>query len=97
MADKNNTGEFSMDSYVNERLAEDVEPNNPFEVPQGDGGKKPKKAKRNFRKKLKNVNFKSKKTLIIAAAVFVLILFLIIFIWIRVRRNDGARYARLLS
>ncbi len=97
MADKNNTGEFSMDSYVNERLSEDVEPMNPFEVQPAEPSKKAKKRGRNLGKKLKNVNFKSKKALIIAAAFLVLIIFLIIFIWLRVRRNDGARYARLLS
>jgi len=94
MADKNNTGEFSMDSYVNERLSEDVEPMNPFEVQPTEPSKK---SKRKFGKKLKKVNLRSRKTLIIAAAVFVLILFLIIFIWISKRRNDGARYARLLA
>ena len=46
MANKDNTGEFSMDHYVNERLSEDVEPNNPFEITEGSaGGKKGSKLK----------------------------------------------------
>ena len=86
-----------MDGYFNERLSEDVEPMNPFEIQETEPSKKSKKGKRNLGKKLKNVNFKSKKTVIIAAAVLVLILLLIIFIWLSKRRNDGARYAKLLS
>ncbi len=94
MANKDNTGEFSMDHYVNERLSEDVEPNNPFEITEGSaGGKKGSKLK-NLGKK---VNVKSRKFLIIACIILVLILALILFIWISVRRNDGARYARLLA
>lgn len=91
MANKENTGEFSMDHYVNQRLSEDVEPNNPFEVPQENGGRK-------VSRKLKGkVNVRSKKFLIILAVIAVLILSLILFIWIRKRQNDGARYARLLA
>ncbi|MBR6108079.1 MAG: hypothetical protein IKQ39_08755 [Oscillospiraceae bacterium] len=92
MANKENTGEFSMDSYVNQRLSEDVEPNNPFEVPMKDGGGH--KGKHRLKGK---VNIKSKKFLIILAVIAVLVLFLILFIWIRKRQNDGARYARLLA
>ena len=85
-----------MDNYVNERLAEDIEPNNPFETPLQDTAKKKKKRfnPKNLRGK---VNLRSKKTLVILAVIAALILFLILFIWISKRRNDGARYARLLA
>jgi len=92
-----NQDDYSMDDYVNERLSEDVEPNNPFEIetqdtPRRKASAKQKKPARTPKKK------KSRKRIqIIAAAAAVLILALVIFIFIRKRSNDGARYARILA
>lgn len=90
MADKERTGELSMENYFNEGLAENAEPNNPFEVLEPDQPRKKKKA-------AKKRSLRRKRILIALAAVLLLILILWVTLLILKRRNDGARYARKLS
>lgn len=88
MADSDKTGEFTMEDYFKEGLADQTEPNNPFEI-QESSHKNTKKAKGGTKKK---GGFK--RILIIIGIIAVLLLALAIFIFIKIRQNDGARYAK---
>ena len=96
MADPDKTGEFTMEDYFKEGLADDTEPNNPFEIldtshKSQKGSKKSKGTKSGSAKKGKGG---MKRILIIIAVVAALLLALAVFIFIRIRQNDGARYAK---
>lgn len=91
MADKERENELSMENYFNEGLAQNAEPNNPFEVLEPDQPKKKKK------QPAKKRSLKRKRVLIALAVIALLVLSLWITLLILKRRNDGARYARKLS
>lgn len=90
MADKERTGELSMETYFNEGLAQNTEPNNPFEVLEPD---QPRKKKKTAKKR----SIKRKRVLIALGVIALLLLILWVTLLIIRRRNDGARYARKLS
>ena len=89
MAEKNK--ELDMEEYFNEGLADQTEPNNPFEILEPEQPRRRKKA--GGKKKAA----KRKRILAAAAAVLVLILILVIAVLIAKRRNNGERYARKLA
>lgn len=90
MADKEKTGELSINNYFDEGLADGSEPNNPFEVLEPEQPKKKKKV-------VRRNHVKRKRVLVILAVIALLILAAVIFLFIQRRRNDGQRYARKLS
>ena len=92
MAGKDATGEFSMEDYFNEGLADRSEPNNPFEVSE-----KPEQKRGKSGRKKGSRGSRIKRILIILALIAVLALALFLFIFISRLRNDGARYAKKLS
>ena len=92
MAGKDATGEFSMENYFNEGLADRTEPNNPFEVAEQDPPKRGRSGKKKDGRKRS-----AKRILILIAVALVLGLALFLFIFISRLRNDGARYAEKLS
>lgn len=91
MAAKEHTGELSMENYFNEGLAEQAEPNNPFEVLEPE---QPRKKKKQAAKKR---SIKRKRVLVALGVIVVLVLILWLTMLILKRRNDGARYAHKLS
>ncbi|HAG14125.1 MAG TPA: hypothetical protein DCG49_09725 [Ruminococcus sp.] len=94
MAEPEKKGEFSMDDYFKEGLSDGKEPNNPFEITETDAKKQ--KSKSSSRSGSKR-GMQFKRILIAAAIAVVLLLALVIFIMIKLRQNDGARYAQKLS
>ena len=90
MADKEKTGELSINNYFDEGLADGSEPNNPFEVLEPEQPKKKKKV-------VKRNHVKRKRVLVILIAILLLILAAVIFFLVQRRRNDGQRYARKLA
>ena len=91
MADKEHTGELSINSYFDEGLADGTEPNNPFEVLEPEQPKKKKK------KVVRRNHVKRKRILVIFCILLVLLLAAVIFIFIQHLRNDGQRYAKRFS
>ncbi len=91
MADKEHTGELSINSYFDEGLADGTEPNNPFEVLEPEQPKKKKK------KVVRRNTVKRKRILVIFCILLVLVLAAVIFIFIQRLRNNGQRYAKLYS
>lgn len=91
MADKEHTGELSINSYFDEGLADGTEPNNPFEVLEPEQPKKKKK------KVVRRNTVKRKRILVILCVLLVLVLAAVIFIFIQRLRNNGQRYAKLYS
>ena len=91
MADKEKTGELSINNYFDEGLADGSEPNNPFEVLEPEQPKKKKK------KVVKRNHAKRKRILAVLCILLILALAAFIFILIQRSRNDGQRYARKLS
>ena len=92
--DKEKTGELSMENYFNEGLADEAEPNNPFEVLEPEQPKK-KKNKAPVRKKKSGA--KRSRILLVLGLAAALILVLLLVIFVQKRRNDGQRYARKLA
>ena len=89
MADKEHTEELSMESYFQNGLADDREPNNPFEpAKQERTAKKSSSKKPHFTGKLQ-----PKRLLIVAGITAALIITIIIIVIIQKRRNDGVRIA----
>lgn len=88
MAEKSKKNELSMEEYFNEGLAEDTEPNNPFDVVVEDKKNAAKRRKRTLH---------SRRIIGLIITVLVLILAILIALFISHRRNDGARYAKKLS
>ena len=88
MAEKSKKNELSMEKYFNEGLAEDTEPNNPFDVVVEENRNAAKRRKRTLH---------SRRIIIFVVIVLLLILGILIAVFITHRRNDGARYARKLS
>jgi hypothetical protein len=91
--DKDKTGELSMENYFNEGLADEAEPNNPFEVLEPEQPKK-KKKKAPVRKKS---GAKRSRILLVLGLAAALLLVLALVIFVQKRRNDGQRYARKLA
>ena len=94
MADKDRTSELSMEEYFNEGLADQTEPNNPFEITEQETTRHRRKANRSSGEKRGS---RLKKLLILLLIIAVLVLALVIFLLIRQRRNDGQRYAKKLA
>lgn len=98
MAGKDQTGELSMENYFNEGLADNTEPNNPFEITEQAQQKKRKGSSGKSGKSARSGKAsKGKRILIAIAAVLVLAAGLSLFLFIRKLHNDGARYARKLA
>lgn len=95
MAEKDKTGDLSMENYFNEGLADEAEPNNPFEVLEPEQPKKKKKSKAPVRKNKGGA--KRNRILLVLGLTGVLVLVLVLVIFVQKRRNDGQRYARRLA
>lgn len=91
MADKENTGELSINSYFDEGLADNTEPNNPFEILE------PEQPKHKKKKTVTRSKPKRRRFLVTLVILLILVLAAVVFIFIQHRRNDGQRYARKLS
>ena len=94
MADQEQRDDLTMEGYFNEGLADGAEPNNPFEVLEPE---QPRKKRSNTKKRRGLRNVRTRRILIAAGAAAILIIALIIAIIVRLRKNDGARYALKLS
>lgn len=91
MAEMEQTGELSINNYFDEGLADNTEPNNPFEVLE------PEQPKNKTKKNVKRSHPKRKRVFVIIGILLALVLAVVIFIFVQRRRNDGQRYARKLS
>ena len=97
MADKEKTQDFSMDAYFTNGLAQDAEPNNPFE-PKASEKKSEKRMMKDKKQKGDRAPLsKGKKILIVSGVIAAAVLIISLSIFIAHRRNDGMRYARKLS
>lgn len=94
MADQEQRDDLTMEGYFNEGLADGAEPNNPFEVLEPE---QPRKKRTGTKKRRGLRNVRTRRILIAAGAAAILIIALIIAIIVRMRKNDGARYALKLS
>ncbi|MCQ2408272.1 MAG: hypothetical protein MJ065_07055 [Oscillospiraceae bacterium] len=95
MADQEQRDDLTMEGYFNEGLADGAEPNNPFEVLEPEQPRKKRNGKQKNNRGRRNIQ--RNRILIAAGAAAVLILALVIAIIVRLRKNDGARYALKLS
>ena len=95
MADKERTDELSMETYFQNGLQDDQEPNNPFEPAKQEKHAKARSSK--IRKLSGAKPGKLKRILIVAGIAAAIILIIVIVAVIQRRRNDGVRISSKIS
>lgn len=92
MAQRGQTEDLSMEGYFNEGLADETEPNNPFELKETEAPKRSKQQKQQKKRTVKRQRVMGALLVFLVMALIVMIVILV-----QLRMNDGVRYAKKLA